>query len=132
MRRSAKGELKEVLPKGTQGKDVSQESLMYLEIDRCANAGELRVLEKAILEVLGEVRVTVADFEPMKAKARELLAWLGKAKLKVPAEELRRKYAATWNGCWTTTSPSSATRSSPSPTRAAAVAWSTTRSPSSA
>ncbi len=62
---------------------------MYLEIDRCAHAGELRALEKAILEVLGEVRVTVADFEPMKAKARELLTWLGKAKLKVPAEELK-------------------------------------------
>ncbi|MCF3995604.1 NAD-glutamate dehydrogenase, partial [Pseudomonas aeruginosa] len=70
VRRSAKGELKEILPKGSQGKDVSQESLMYLEIDRCAHAGELRALEKAILEVLGEVRVTVADFEPMKAKAR--------------------------------------------------------------
>ncbi len=89
VRRSAKGELKEILPKGSQGKDVSQESLMYLEIDRCAHAGELRALEKAILEVLGEVRVTVADFEPMKAKARELLTWLGKAKLKVPAEELK-------------------------------------------
>ena len=35
------------------------------------------------------MRVTVADFEPMKAKALELLAWLGKAKLKVPAEELK-------------------------------------------
>ncbi|MEG6719195.1 hypothetical protein V1959_34515, partial [Pseudomonas aeruginosa] len=73
-RRSAKGELKEILHKGSKGKDVSQESLMYLDIDRCAHAGDLRALEKAILEVLGDVRVTVADFEPMMAKALELLA----------------------------------------------------------
>ncbi|MER2099735.1 MAG: NAD-glutamate dehydrogenase, partial [Pseudomonas qingdaonensis] len=38
VRRGAKGELLEILPKGTQGEGILQESLMYLEIDRCANA----------------------------------------------------------------------------------------------
>src|SRR5690606_12958603 len=61
---------------------------MYLEIDRCASVGELRTLEKALHEVLGEVRLAVADFAPMKAKAEQLLAWLGKAKLKVDGAEL--------------------------------------------
>ncbi|WP_137885442.1 NAD-glutamate dehydrogenase [Pseudomonas sp. 2FE] len=88
VRRNKKGELLEVLPKGTLGKDVLQESLIFLEIDRCANANELRALEHALLEVLEEVRVTVADFLPMRAKAEELLAWLGKAKLKVDGAEL--------------------------------------------
>ncbi|UCP00157.1 NAD-glutamate dehydrogenase [Metapseudomonas lalkuanensis] len=88
VRRNAKGELVEVLPKGTQGKDVRQESMMFLEIDRCANNGAMKTLEKALLEVLGDVRVAVADFKPMKAKAQELLAWLDKAKLKVDGEEL--------------------------------------------
>jgi NAD-specific glutamate dehydrogenase len=46
---------------------------MYLEIDRCANAAELNVLSKELEQVLGEVRVAVADFEPMKAKVQELL-----------------------------------------------------------
>ncbi|MGF6694700.1 glutamate dehydrogenase [Metapseudomonas resinovorans] len=89
VRRNAKGDLVEVLPKGSQGKDVHQESLMFLEIDRCANNGAMKTLEKALLEVLGEVRVAVADFKSMKAKAQELLAWLDKAKLKVDGEELK-------------------------------------------
>ncbi|MHC6224791.1 NAD-glutamate dehydrogenase [Pseudomonas sp. X10] len=73
VRRGAKGELVELLPKGTQGEGVHQESLMYLEIDRCANAAELNVLTREIEQVLAEVRVAVDDFEPMKAKLRELL-----------------------------------------------------------
>ena len=87
VRRDAKGMLLEVLPKGTQGEGISQESLMFLEIDRCASAADMRALERAVLDVLGEVRLTVADFQPMKAKARELLAWLDKAKLQVEAAE---------------------------------------------
>ena len=80
VRRDKKGTLLEVLPKGTQGKDVQQEALMFLEIDRCASAGEMKTLEKALHEVFAEVRQSVADFQPMKAKAEELLVWLGKAK----------------------------------------------------
>ncbi|OWJ91882.1 NAD-glutamate dehydrogenase [Pseudomonas sp. A46] len=88
VRRNAKGDLQEILPKGTQGKGVQQESLIFMEIDRCANNGAMKTLEKALLEVLGEVRVAVADFKPMKAKAEELRAWLDKAKLKVDKDEL--------------------------------------------
>ena len=69
----AKGELLEILPKGTHGDGVLQESLMYLEIDRCANNAELGVLTHELTQVLAEVRVAVADFEPMKAKLRDLL-----------------------------------------------------------
>ncbi|UXJ51089.1 NAD-glutamate dehydrogenase [Pseudomonas citronellolis] len=87
VRRNAKGELLEVLPKNSQGKDVRHESLMYLEIDRASHVGELRTLEKTLLEVLGEVRLAVADFPAMRGKAEELLAWLGKSKAKARAEE---------------------------------------------
>lgn len=97
VRRDKKGALQEVLPKGTQGKDVQQESLMFLEIDRVAAPAALKALEKALEEVLGEVRVAVADFKPMTAKARELLAWLDKAKLKVdPAELAEVKVFMNW------------------------------------
>ena len=88
VKRKKGGELQELLSKGSTGKEVQHEALMYLEIDRCANVGELRTLEKALLEVLAEVRLAVADFTPMKAKAEQLLAWLGKAKLKVDGAEL--------------------------------------------
>lgn len=76
VRRGSKGELLEILPKGTQGDDIQQESLMYLEIDRCANTAELNVLSKELEQVLGEVRVAVGDFEPMKAKVQEILTKL--------------------------------------------------------
>ncbi|MEB0077545.1 NAD-glutamate dehydrogenase [Pseudomonas sp. CCI3.2] len=73
-RRGANGELLELLPKGSNGDDVQQESLMYLEIDRCANSAEMNVLARELEQVLDEVRVAVADFEPMKSKIGELLA----------------------------------------------------------
>ncbi|MEK1905400.1 MAG: NAD-glutamate dehydrogenase, partial [Pseudomonas sp.] len=88
VRRKKNGDLQELVAKGSTAKDVQHEALMYLEIDRCANAGELRALETALQEVLEEVRLAVADFRPMKARAEELLAGLDKAKLKVDGAEL--------------------------------------------
>ena len=88
VRRDKQGVLQEVLPKGSVGKDVQQESLIFLEIDRCSSSAELRSLESSLLEVLEEVRITVADFQPMRDKAQELLSWLGKARLKVDGAEL--------------------------------------------
>ncbi|MEO6679315.1 MAG: NAD-glutamate dehydrogenase domain-containing protein, partial [Pseudomonas sp.] len=87
VRRGSKGELLEILPKGTQGEGILQESLMYLEIDRCANAAELNVLSKELEQVLGEVRVAVADFEPMKEKVQELLSGLDTSQFNVDPEE---------------------------------------------
>ena len=69
VRRDAQGALLEVLPKGSTGPDVSLESLMFLEINRCASNVEIKSLQKTLLEVLEEVRLSVADFQPMKAKA---------------------------------------------------------------
>lgn len=86
-RRDSKGELLELLPKGTSGEGVQQESLMYLEIDRCANAGELNVLARELEQVLGEVRVAVEDFEPMKAKLHELLAGIDSVQFGVDEDE---------------------------------------------
>ncbi|WP_409316870.1 NAD-glutamate dehydrogenase [Pseudomonas sp. KCJK9016] len=87
VRRGSKGELLEILPKGTTGEGILHESLMYLEIDRCANAAELNVLSKELEQVLGEVRVAVADFEPMKAKVQEILTRLDNSAFAVEADE---------------------------------------------
>lgn len=87
VRRGSKGELQEILAKGTQGEGIQQESLMYLEIDRCANAAELSVLSKELEQVLGEVRVAVADFEPMKAKVQDLLAGIDASQFSIDGEE---------------------------------------------
>ncbi|MCF5703327.1 NAD-glutamate dehydrogenase [Pseudomonas syringae] len=87
VRRGSKGELLEILPKGSTGEGVLHESLMYLEIDRCANAAELNVLSKELEQVLGEVRVAVADFEPMKAKVQEILTKLDNSAFAVDVDE---------------------------------------------
>lgn len=87
VRRGSKGELLEILPKGTQGDDIQQESLMYLEIDRCANTAELTVLSKELEQVLGEVRVAVGDFEPMKAKVQDILTKLDNSQFAIDADE---------------------------------------------
>ena len=88
VRRDAAGELLEILPKGVSAEDARQESLMFLEIDRSAGASELRALERALLDVLEEVRLAVADFQPMKAKAAELLAGLEAGGAPLNDEEL--------------------------------------------
>ncbi|WP_433740756.1 NAD-glutamate dehydrogenase [Pseudomonas putida] len=87
VRRGSKGELLEILPKGTQGDGILNESLMYLEIDRCANPAELNVLTKELEQVLSEVRVAVIDFEPMKAKVQEILTGLDNSRFAVDADE---------------------------------------------
>ena len=80
--------LQELFAPNSQAKDVQQEALIYLEVDRCANSAELRTLEKALLDVLEEVRLTVNDYSAMTARAEALLAWMDKAKLPVASAEL--------------------------------------------
>ena len=87
VRRGSKGELLEILPKGTQGESIDKESLMYLEIDRCANAAELSVLSKELEQVLTEVRIAVADFEPMKTKVQQLLTGIDASQFAIDPEE---------------------------------------------
>ncbi|MFT5782674.1 MAG: glutamate dehydrogenase, partial [Pseudomonas sp.] len=88
VRRSAGGELEEVLARATQGDGVLHEALIYLEIDRCANVSELRVLETELQEVLNEVRQAVMDFPSMQQRAGALLVELGKSKSSVDGAEL--------------------------------------------
>ena len=73
VRRDAAGELLELLPKGTRGEGVRAEALIFMEIDRCASAGELQALQQALLDVLGEVRLAVDDFPAMQERARAAL-----------------------------------------------------------
>lgn len=87
VRRGSEGQLLEVLPRNAEGAEVLQESLMYLEIDRCASAADMSALARELEQVLVEVRVAVADFEPMKAKVREMLALVDQTPYAVDEEE---------------------------------------------
>lgn len=77
VRRDAEGGLLELLAKGDTTEDSLPESLIFIEIDRCANAAALRELEQSLLGVLADVRLIVNDFPAMKSKAVEVHAWLG-------------------------------------------------------
>src|SRR5690606_15681726 len=63
-------------PRGGQGDGARSEALIFLEIDRCASAAELRDLQQLLGEVLGEVRLAVGDFPAMQDQVRRLLDYL--------------------------------------------------------
>ncbi|GGJ84066.1 NAD-glutamate dehydrogenase [Pseudomonas matsuisoli] len=77
VRRGADGRLQEVLPRGTEGEGITQEALMYLEIDRCGSATELKGLERDVIQVLADVRMAVTDFPAMREKVADVLRLLG-------------------------------------------------------
>jgi glutamate dehydrogenase len=79
VRRGADGELLDILPRGAEGDGVRDEALMYLEIDRCASAAELRDRQQLLGEVLGEVRLAVGDFPAMQEQVQRLLDYLAHA-----------------------------------------------------
>ncbi|WP_462402804.1 NAD-glutamate dehydrogenase [Pseudomonas sp. Marseille-QA0332] len=79
VRRDGKGNLTDLLPKASTGENIQHESLIFIEVDRCSTPDEINSLCAALLEVLGDVRLSVADFLPMKAKAGDLLTKLDEA-----------------------------------------------------
>ncbi|HKH17897.1 MAG TPA: NAD-glutamate dehydrogenase [Solirubrobacteraceae bacterium] len=77
VRRSADGELEEVVAPGAEPQDGELvESLMHIEVDRQSEASEHEALAQALLHVLGQVRATVEDWPAMRARAGELIAEL--------------------------------------------------------
>ena len=94
VRRDAAGALVEILPRGAEAEGACREALIFAEIDRCASLAEQRELEQRLLEIFGEVRLAVGDFVAMTSCAQALLDWLGRAPLKVDAEELAEEGGA--------------------------------------
>ncbi|MBV2206401.1 MAG: NAD-glutamate dehydrogenase, partial [Pseudomonas sp.] len=72
VRRAADGSLLELLAADAVADDSSVESLIFIEIDRCASPADLRELEQALLGVLADVRLAVGDFHAMKNKVAEV------------------------------------------------------------
>ncbi|RHW20911.1 NAD-glutamate dehydrogenase [Pseudomonas jilinensis] len=74
--RDAKGELLTICAPGESPPDSHPESVMYIEIDRCASASELKAVQAGLKESLAHVRAAVSDFEPMKAEVQALIKLL--------------------------------------------------------
>ncbi len=64
-RRDAAGNLLGLAPRG----EGQHEALIHLEIDRCSAQVEQRQLEDALRDSLAQVRLVVADFAAMRARA---------------------------------------------------------------
>ncbi|MFN3581766.1 MAG: NAD-glutamate dehydrogenase, partial [Pseudomonas sp.] len=88
VQRSEDGQLQSLCERGGTASNAHQESVMYIEIDRCAGPAELKQLRGYLEQVLIHVRAAVGDFDAMQAQARKLIKALpGKAFSFFPAEE---------------------------------------------
>lgn len=73
IRRSATGELMEVLPVTQENSDAAAlEALLFFEISRQSRPQELADLRDTIADILAEVSVVVRDFVPMSRRLRDV------------------------------------------------------------
>ena len=72
--RATDGRLTDIAPCGGHPAGGRLESFICLEIDRIAGAAALEGLARDLERVLGDVRVVVEDWQPMKAKVAQALA----------------------------------------------------------
>ncbi|HKI65003.1 MAG TPA: NAD-glutamate dehydrogenase, partial [Burkholderiales bacterium] len=85
--RDAKGRLQSVAAPAAS-KDGGLESFMHLELDRQTDPVRLREIEQGLARVLGDVRATVEDWQPMQERLRGLIAELDATQLPLGAEEV--------------------------------------------
>ncbi|MCW8879602.1 MAG: NAD-glutamate dehydrogenase, partial [Kangiellaceae bacterium] len=69
------------------GSPLSSITPMYLEIDRQLDGSELELIKSNLEEVLSDVRVAVADWEPMKKKLSQVISRLDKLPAKLQNEK---------------------------------------------
>ncbi len=78
--------------KGAQS-DAITESYMHIEVDQETEESELVALQKAIRDVLDQVRLSVADWRAMRARLTDNIAELEGKKLPMPPEEVEEAKA---------------------------------------
>ena len=70
--RDADGQLRALHPAAARGEGLRGESVMHIEVGRCATSADLLALQAGLKEALTHVEAAVAAFEPMRGRAREL------------------------------------------------------------
>jgi glutamate dehydrogenase len=88
VRRDHDGNRIEVTQTAGAPSDAVVESTMHIEIDQETDAAEIELLRFSLERILGDVRLAVADFRPMRAQLDSLVAELDHASLPMPAEEV--------------------------------------------
>jgi glutamate dehydrogenase len=69
------------------------ESLIHVEVDRRTDAARLAELHDGLLRILGDVRVAVADWKPMRQGVLDMVAQLTKSAPPVPSADLAEHLA---------------------------------------
>ena len=92
-RRDEQGRMLEVLPPGAPEGEGVAESVLHAEIDRETEPAELDALREDLLRTLGQVRATVEDWPPMRARVHELVAELDASPPPVEAVEVEEAKA---------------------------------------
>ena len=86
--RDKKGRRQELADPTKAPADAVAESYMHLEIDQETEPAELEAIRASFEQILGLVRLTVADWRPMRERLEENIEELVGAKLPMPAEEV--------------------------------------------
>ena len=115
VRRDLSGQLHEVLDEqaAADSHDVARESWMHLEIDRVPD-DQLGEIQELLTKVLTDVRDAVEDWERMHAQVEQIVEDLEENPPPLPETEVEQGVVAAALARATTTSPSSATASTPS------------------
>ena len=87
-RRDDDGQLKEVVPLGTEGTGIIQESVMHFQVDKQTSQADLVELETALRKVLNDVRMSVSDWRPMHDAGTQSIEDLKRQRKNLDHEEL--------------------------------------------
>ena len=74
VRRNAKHQIAEILPFETTAKDVLVEAPIYMEIEREPDPQKLEEIQHNLLQILGDVQISVKDWHPMKNKVYDIIS----------------------------------------------------------
>jgi glutamate dehydrogenase len=88
VRRDTSGQRHGIPSTGATAPDAFLESFMHIEIDQETEPAELERIRTSIENVLGDVRVAVADFNAMRQQLTKEVAILHDARLPMPEEEI--------------------------------------------
>ena len=97
VRRDDAGELLEVLPRDSQPEQAMAESVIHAEVARHTDPDDLREIEEALRQVIGEVRAAVEDWPQMRRRALELADELDTGSAPMGADDIAEaKEFLTW------------------------------------
>ena len=87
-RRAEDGQLEEVVPLGTEGDGITQESVMHFQVDKQVSQADLVELETALRKVLNDVKMSVVDWRPMREAGEKAIEDLKAQRENLNVEEL--------------------------------------------